>query len=238
MDKEKAWSRRVFLKGGLLAASNALISCTATPQTHLPTLEPLASTPVFTPEKKPTLALETPIPSAEAFLEKDFQIKNLLEQARKDEILQLDNVLTKHIFRFPWEGGEAYLATLGALTQEEESKIIAITLSADCLYEIFKKENLLDENLFPGVWKPEKRVDQLTGKVLMPAEIGVPLPILNLQSLTYKNLTQFCQEETALERLKKLVSKINWQQLPEDTGEFFSWFSREFSEGLKKGWQE
>lgn len=168
----------------------------------------------------------------------DLEIKHRLEQAQKDEIVRLDDVLVEKVLRFPWEGGQAYIATLDTLNPNEKPEIAAVLLSADCLYETFRRENELGSAIFlGGAWKPEKRVDHLTAEVSAPSAIGVPVPILNTKSVTYKSLTQSCKEETALERLKEAAAKIKWGEIPEDTGQFIGWFTREFLEGLKRGLQ-
>ncbi len=235
MNNERLVPRRKLLEWALLSLGGVITSCaTSTESPFSPQKKPVPTPKIFSPTIIPDQA---EFPFSSAYLQNDFAIKTLIEQAQKHEIIKIENILIGYIFRFPWEKGEAYIATLETINQEEKTQTTALLLSADCLYEALRKDDALGSNLLPGIWHPQKRIDFLKAEVAIPSEIGVPVAILNLKDLCYQGSTQNCEEETAIERLKETITKIKWDQLPQETGEFIGWFSKEFLKGLKRGIQ-
>jgi len=228
------------------ALSAALIACSpSAPIIETPTPPPArrpesAATPV--PTSSPLVVLptatRTPVieftPGPTSLEQHDLDLKKAISQARKNEILSLDNALFRHIIRFPWEGGQAYVATLGIA---ENGKIAypAVATSVDCLYNSLRENNQLGNTIIPGIWRPNQRIDRVVVNVTVPQSVATPIVIFNMRDLDYKGKNINCVEETALDRLSDFIGKINWRGIPENTGEFLGWFTKEFAEGIRRG---
>ncbi|OGH11741.1 MAG: hypothetical protein A2857_02760 [Candidatus Levybacteria bacterium RIFCSPHIGHO2_01_FULL_36_15] len=252
-------SKREFLKLFSLAASANLLAACAEPQrpsaTPKPASVPDVSKPTAVsktiplptnpaPEQpgfivpKPAEKSSTPAISSE-LLQSDSRTKLTLEQAKQGEKVDVNKPLVEYVFRFPWEGNSAIIALLDTVEadqqQQQKEKTAAVLLSADCIYDAFQQNNDLGRAITPGAWRPRKRLDKLTANVSVPSEIGVPKPVLNVREIRYKSVDQQCKETTASERLKDFVSKINWDDIPKDTGRFIGWFASKLAEGLRSG---
>jgi len=222
--KERKYSRRRFLSF-LATAGVGLSACLS---------EAKGQTPVFKPSPFP---VPTPKEITKQTPTEEKQIEEILFEAKKGEVLTLVNPLIGYIIRFPWVSGEAVLATLD--TDEGDGfKRAGIVLSADCLYERFRQEGELGESLGWGVWRPNEKVDQLKVTVLASYSLTMPRPILEAESIFYKDQLLKCEQVKAVNELKEIVKDINWEEIPEDVGSIVGTIIHRFYQGFKEGFSE
>ncbi len=209
--------------------------------TRLPTETPVPSTltPVLpTPTRvivgTPTREIDPKIRQGLEAAQSDDFIRSRIEQAKSGEILILENVFIKDIIRIPWEGKEAYIATLYTTESNLKSRLTAVVMSSDCIFDSFRDAGDLGPSTSIGIgriWQPTTRLRLLSAKT----QIATGTPILNAEQISHKGNTRSCKETTAFEKLRGFVSRVNWREMPQDTARLIGWFTREFIEGLRQG---
>lgn len=194
---------------------------TAIPATTLP---PAKDTPrSFTPTAQ---SAPKPDSSPETNTTNDANIKRQVEQAKGGEVIIINNGRVERLFRVPWVTGTALIATLGDTA--------AVLTQADCVFDALKENNKLGSEKF-GSWNPNERIDSMQARISIPATVASPVPFLDLQKIIYKGKSFTCHEVTAGEKLKELLHKINWKNLPENIGEVLGNITGDFLRGLRGG---
>lgn len=191
-----------------------------------PTYESRVATPTAFPTAQPTPFLS---PTMEPK-----QVNPSLKEAKDNEIVGVRDALIGTIVRIPWEGGSAVVATLDTRTDPNKTKVEAVVLSADCVFDALEKNNKLG-GPSKGAWKPNEPVDLLEAKVTTPYSVAVPKPIIEAIRIVYKGEKFDCHEEKALERLKEAVGKIDWDNIPENFGEAIGRIFQGIREGIQRG---
>lgn len=197
-----------------------------------PTLTPVLPTRTLIPVATPTRGIDPKIlQGMEGQMTFDQKMKDRIEQAKTGEVLILERVLLGHIIRFPWEGGDAIIATIDTLGSDNKPHLTAVVLSMDCAYDTLRDKNQLGNStsfIIGRAWTPTARLGLLSAKVKEVAGI----PILNAEQIAHGGIVKSCKETTALERLTDLIKKIDWKTIPQDAGKFIGWLAEEFAKGL------
>ncbi len=235
-------SRRQFIRGMTLAVGTGLITaCTPSESPPVPRkVVPQGSIPIVKGSvlATPTATIDTIrrefTPTAFAPLQ-DEAIKRTVDQAQTDETIRLDNAFIGHIIRIPWEGKEkeAYITTLDVVDENKKPKTTAIFLSSRCIFDNFEQNNQLGNPVFPGIWRINRRVDNIVAQVVLSSDPVNPKAILNVKQLTQNGRATNCQEETAFDDLKK----IPWKEMPEDVAQLIGWLAKQGLNGFRRGFQ-
>lgn len=185
-----------------------------------PSLRPPPSSP--TPIVEPTKGVP--------FFDED--ILQQIRIAKEHESISLSFVPISHITSLPWIDGSAYL---GIIRMNEETA--AILTSADCVFDRLRETDQLGPSTGPGLWRPDKRIDQLEAVVSVPYSLASPFPLLDLESITLEGKTSTCKTEKFADRLREFLKgiDIDWQHIPENLGELLARTYQNFLRGIQKG---
>jgi hypothetical protein len=168
-----------------------------------------ASTPSSTsssPEASPTPTGTTP---ATPTFNGDAEIKQGLQIATEGQHVILENPLIGSIARFPWEGGNAIVATVSVPEQNspKDLDVAAFALSSDCIFEALDKNGQLGEST-AGVWRPHINIEKADATVIYAYSFPFSETVINVNNITVHGEQFTCEEETALDRLGRLVQGI------------------------------
>lgn len=157
-------------------------------------------------------------------------------ESKAGETLILKESLIGNIFRIPWEGGEAYISVVDALNQNNRPEMVGLILSSNCIYDRLRERGDLGGSFLAllGAWTPNQRITSLQTEVMASSSLTNPA-ILNAKQLTDRGIVRDCKEVTALQRLKDIIQKINWNEMPRDIGRLAGWIGAEFLRGVKEG---